>query len=301
MASEQTSGQVAGLWRYPVKSMQGEPLRSAEVTPAGLVGDRAWAVIDAETGQVGSAKHPRKWGPLLECSARTVGDEVEITLPDGSVVGAGPVGEEALSDLLGRSVLLRRPGEAGSSYEGIWPDIEGLAPEAFVRGTRVGDDAQGTLLGLQLAMAAPGTFLDVAALHIVTTASLAALAGLAPGVEPDAGRFRPNVLVDWPEQADGSGKTGDPETGFPEDTWAGRTVALGPVLAAGSMPTMRCIMTTLAQPGLAARPEVLRALARHHRVSIGNGMWACLGLYADVRRGGHLTVGDPVVLPAAAG
>ena len=31
---------VAGLWRYPVKSMAGEPLTSAEVTTDGIPGDR---------------------------------------------------------------------------------------------------------------------------------------------------------------------------------------------------------------------------------------------------------------------
>ena len=32
--------QVAGLWRYPVKSMAGEPLVTAELTPNGIPGDR---------------------------------------------------------------------------------------------------------------------------------------------------------------------------------------------------------------------------------------------------------------------
>jgi len=45
-------GRVAGLWRYPVKSMAGEELDSAEVSWHGLAGDRRWAFI--RDGQVRS-------------------------------------------------------------------------------------------------------------------------------------------------------------------------------------------------------------------------------------------------------
>jgi uncharacterized protein YcbX len=38
-------GRVVGLWRYPVKSMAGEPLAEAEVSWHGLAGDRRWAFI----------------------------------------------------------------------------------------------------------------------------------------------------------------------------------------------------------------------------------------------------------------
>lgn len=55
----QLVGTIATLWRYPVKSMRGEELNSAEITTRGLRGDRAYAVIDAETGKVASAKHPK--------------------------------------------------------------------------------------------------------------------------------------------------------------------------------------------------------------------------------------------------
>jgi uncharacterized protein YcbX len=38
-------GRVVGLWRYPVKSMGGEALSTAEVSWQGLAGDRRWAFI----------------------------------------------------------------------------------------------------------------------------------------------------------------------------------------------------------------------------------------------------------------
>src|SRR5437588_12581410 len=87
-------GTVATLSRFPVKSMQGERLAAAELTEGGLVGDRAYALVDTETGKVMSAKNPRLGTQLLGCRAAfveapTSGDEtppVRITLPDGTTV-----------------------------------------------------------------------------------------------------------------------------------------------------------------------------------------------------------------------
>jgi uncharacterized protein YcbX len=69
---------VVGLWRYPVKSMMGEELNAAEVTERGLVGDRAFAVIDPATGKVAGAKHPRKWGNFFDFRAAYVEPEEGI-------------------------------------------------------------------------------------------------------------------------------------------------------------------------------------------------------------------------------
>ena len=56
MAPPGMVGSVAGLWRFPVKSMRGERLDEASLTAHGLVGDRAFALIDTDTGKVVSAK-----------------------------------------------------------------------------------------------------------------------------------------------------------------------------------------------------------------------------------------------------
>ena len=66
-------GSVLAVWRlYPVKSMLGEQLNESSVTARGLAGDRAYALIDIETGKVVSAKNPRKWGNLFEFRAAFV-------------------------------------------------------------------------------------------------------------------------------------------------------------------------------------------------------------------------------------
>lgn len=104
---------VTEIWRYPVKSMGGERLISAEVGTLGIDGDRGWGVVDLETGHVLTA---RRAPDLLMASARVVDGDVEITLSDGAVVDASTV-DEALSALLGRSVELRAAGDEGGTYE----------------------------------------------------------------------------------------------------------------------------------------------------------------------------------------
>ena len=62
-------GSVVSLWRYPVKSMMGEELNATEVTKVGLLGDRAYALVDTSDGKVASAKNPRKWPQLFDFRA----------------------------------------------------------------------------------------------------------------------------------------------------------------------------------------------------------------------------------------
>ena len=72
---------VMELWRYPVKSLQGEQLESVEASADGFEGDRRFAIYDLETGLGLTA---RRVPELLFASARWREDGmVEITLPDG--------------------------------------------------------------------------------------------------------------------------------------------------------------------------------------------------------------------------
>lgn len=103
---------VLELWRYPVKSLQGERLDAVAVSESGFEGDRRFAIFDLETGFGLTA---RRVPDLLFASARlTAEGEAEITLPDGSIVAD----DEALSEWLGRKVQLRRADDGGArSYE----------------------------------------------------------------------------------------------------------------------------------------------------------------------------------------
>jgi uncharacterized protein YcbX len=64
-----TQGSVASLWRYPVKSMAGEELTATEVTERGLLGDRAYALVDSADGKAATAKNPKKWQTLFSLRA----------------------------------------------------------------------------------------------------------------------------------------------------------------------------------------------------------------------------------------
>lgn len=98
---------VLELWRYPVKSLQGERLDAVTVGKDGFEGDRRFAIFDHETGFGLTA---RRVPELLFARARLTSDgSVEITLPDGSLA----TDDEALSEWLGRRVDLRRAAYAG--------------------------------------------------------------------------------------------------------------------------------------------------------------------------------------------
>ena len=279
---------VTGIWRYPVKSMLGEPLSECEIGPTGIAGDRAFAVIDADDGTVASAKNPRKWAALLGCRASLVdGSVAEITLPDGSTVRTGDTKvDDAVSAVCGRAVHVSSTPPGGGTFEEVWPDIEGLAPAELIATTNVGTSEDGERISrLPRGLMAPGTLFDLSVLHVLTTATLAHLQELAPSATFDVRRYRPNLLL---------GTEG--ETGFVENGWVGRTLQAGDAAQISvTIPTMRCVMTTLAQDDLPRDRETLRTIAASNRLEITNlGTWACAGVYADVAAPGTVRIGDAV-------
>jgi uncharacterized protein YcbX len=285
------SYRVVGMWRYPVKSMLGEALSECEIGPAGVLGDRAYALIDRDSGVVASAKNPRKWARLLGCQAAWVdASVVEITLTDGARARTDdPAVDAVLSKELGREIHLASTAPDDRAFEEVWPDIDGLAPETVIVGTNVGTEETGERVSrFPLGAAAPpGTFFDLSVLHIMTTATLAHLRELNPTADFDVRRYRPNLLVET-----------DTRPGFVENGWVGRTLGLGDTAQVQvTMPTMRCVMTTLAQQGLPADRESLRTIASNNRIDIpGLGTWACAGVYGDVAAPGTLRLGDEVAL-----
>jgi uncharacterized protein YcbX len=269
-------GSVAALWRYPVKSMLGEELNAAELTERGLLGDRQFAVVDAATGKVAGAKNPRKWGNFLDFRAVYVeppqpGLElpaVRLTLPDGTAVTSGqPDLPQILSGALGREVAFaeaRQAGECpGATAEEYWPDVEGL-------------DFRDTVTDFELP---PGTFFDVAVVHLLTTATIDRLRALYPQGRFEVRRFRPNIVV----------STGPDAQGFVENDWIGCTAAIGhQVRLRITGPCGRCVMTTLPQGDMPKDSGILRTAAQHNHVNVG--------VYADVIAGGAIHRGDPVTL-----
>lgn len=100
---------VAGLWRYPVKSLGGEPLEASPVGDLGLPGDRAFGIVDVGSGKVLTARREPR---LLFATASWHDGEVEI-----SAAGQRLDSDAALSRWLGRPVRLVRAGREGGVYE----------------------------------------------------------------------------------------------------------------------------------------------------------------------------------------
>jgi hypothetical protein len=267
-------GSVVALCRYPVKSMMGEELNASEVTDRGLLGDRAYALVDRTDGKVASAKNPRKWPSLFDFRAAFVDaprgggtlPPVRITLPDGTVVTSAQADlDRILSRALNREVALSAAerGQPHVTAEEYWPDMAGL-------------DHRDTVTDFDLPA---GTFFDCAVLHLLTTATLERLRELYPAGRFEVRRFRPNVVV---ETADG-GKD------FAENAWIGRTLAIGDAVRLSiSGPCPRCVMTTLPQADLPRDPGILRAAAQHNHANVG--------VYAAVVQGGTIRRGDPITV-----
>ncbi len=271
-------GVVRELYRYPVKSMLGERLDTLVVGVHGAHGDRVWALREAATGFIVSAK---KFAKMLELSARcerepAAADDapVRIALPDGAVIDpAATDAADALSRFLGREVTLERARPKQHSRAGIDPDtifadvpIEQVMPGL----TRDTMPPSFSLIN--------GTFFDSAEIHLLATGTLAHLTDLiGPDARLDARRFRPNILVETDADA----------KGFVEDGWLGGTIEVGAeVRIASAQPALRCVMTTHRQSDLPRDLRILRTIAQSHR--------ATLGLFASIGAAGAVKVGDSV-------
>ena len=116
-----------------------------------------------------------------------------------------------------------------------------------------------------------------AAVHLLTTATLAELRRLYPGGQAETRRFRPNFVIG----------TASELAGFVEEGWTDRILAIGEeVKLKVTGPCGRCVMTTLAQGDLPKDVGILRTAAKHNQAHVG--------AYASVVQGGTVHRGDVV-------
>ena len=269
-------GTVAAIFRYPVKSMLGESIESAEIHDGGIVGDRVWAVRDELRGNFMTGK---RVGALMGCIGRlprSGAGAPEIELPAGDAFRADdPSAGQRLSEYLGCRVTLwpcesppaeRAPAASPAELEAILarapgeplPDLSGIPKEFLEFGGRP-----------------VKPFVDLAPLMLLTSESIATLQRSAPEAKIDVRRFRPSVTIDATEQSR-----------FPEQRWIGRRLRVGNSVWHVRMTCPRCVMTTHGFAELPRDPTVMRRLVREAE---GN-----LGVYASVERPGRIHVGDAV-------
>ncbi len=276
-------GTVQTLWRYPVKSMLGEKLDTALVSPLGFPGDRGYAIRDEQAGEIRGAK---KIPHLLQCSARYLESPsetrippAEVTLPDRTTVRTDAAETNArMTQALGRPVTLwpRQPAENTDHYR-----RKERAPNELreILGLEEGDpfpSFEGIPKDLFHYVSPLGTYFDAYPLHLLTTASLRSLAHYYPEGQFAPERFRPNIVIA------SAGASDEKE----EESWKGKVIRIGEVELQVVVPTIRCVMTTLPQGTLPKDPRILRTLVHHHSQH--------LGVYVTVKRTGTIRVGDGV-------
>lgn len=281
---------ISQLWQYPVKSMVGTEVSTADVVSEGMIGDRGWAVRDEERGGIRGAK---KIGSLMRLRARYAGEpsdpfgRVAIELPDGSTVTSDdPDVDERLSAALEHRVSLwpLQPATDLDHYRRGKPDSEDIMVE--LRGV-FGRDLDEPLPDLSVFPpvimefeSPPGTYLDAFPLLVMTTSALRSLSGALSTSAVDVRRFRPNIVID----------TGD-QPGHPELSWSGRTMSIGDAGLQLELiaPCPRCVMVTReVSPDLPEDRRILRHIVRDLDQNVG--------LYAAARVSGSISVGDRVTV-----
>lgn len=282
-----SGGRIGQIWRYPVKSMGGERLAEAHLAANGLQGDRAWAVRDEVRGGIRGAK---KIPALMRCSARYSSapkagrmPAPEIALPGGETLAAdAPGANERVSAAVGTRVTLwpLQPASDLAHYERGAPDTTDVAAELRGIFGREPDEPLPDLSVFPPELfryeSPPGTYFDAFPLLLLTDASLRRLAALAPASRVDVRRFRPNLLIETPED------------GFPERAWCGKRLRVGGAVLAVTIACPRCVMITHGFDDLPRDPGLMRRVVRQ-----ADGL---VGVYASVAEPGPVRIGDAVEL-----
>ncbi len=282
-------GTVKQIFRYPVKSMAGEQLRKVEFDLRGMRGDRAWSIRDMVTGELaGGKKLPALMG-FASRYPRTDSAPAEIELPGGERVAVdAPECASRLSEVLGHEVSIEglRPAEDLDFYraKGSLPaDVDGYLRGIFAR---TKDEPLPDLSKFPPEVfqysSPPGTFFDAYPVLLMTQKGLAHVQAQSEDSRFDVRRFRPNLLID--------GTSGD--SAVPEFDWCGKQLRIGAARLTIAIECPRCVMTTVGFDDLPKDPRIMRTLVK---AAGGN-----LGVYATIDTPGTVSVGDAVVVEAAA-
>jgi len=288
-------GHISEVWRYPVKSMAGESIDGAHIDSYGMIGDRAWATINSETGDVGWGKSYPK---LMNLQARYTQEPpsgrvycedvapVAIHFPGGEAVVSNENPDEALSDYVGAPLHLSplEPPENRQHYR--WqepPSVEailkllGIGPDEPPPELSVYDESLIELMAEYFAP--PGTYYDAFPIHALTTSTLEHMERKS-GEAFELQRFRPNFLI----------QTTPEIKGLIEFEWIGKSLEIGESLFRVEAKTVRCSMPARGQApyGLPQNAQIAKSLfAETQRF---------LGAYLSVTKSGKVCVGDRVTL-----
>lgn len=270
---------VSQLSLFPVKSLRGASVESADVERLGLAGDRRWMVVDEAGATLTARKHAEMLaitatvmpqGVVLHAAGRpSLGvkepagpADTAVTLSRvGVATAADPSAHVWLSEVLGRPVRL------------VWLDDPSRRPMSPDHGGEEGD---------VLSLADDGPLLVTTAASLAQLDAWAAEEARARGEAPVPlvmERFRPNLVVD-----------GEDLEPFAEDGW--RRLRIGEVEYRFAEHCDRCVLTTVDPQTRARGKEPLRSLARHRRWD--GKVW--FGVRVTPVGTGSVAVGDEVVV-----
>lgn len=280
------AGRVKEIWRYPVKGMAGEQVEQCAIGPAGLEGDRIWALRDNARREIQSCKFRPE---LLSCTARTrngsSSPQVDISMPNNlSSASDDPEIHRYLSELVGYASTLEplRPDAELDFYrrhkldDSTWLE-ELKATFSREPGEPLPDFSQLPQQARDF-VTVPGTFFLVTPFHIMTTATLNHMKSLLPQGDWDVRRFRPNIVIE----------TDNAHKGLVEQDWIGKRMHIAESQIDCTATAPRCGAVTRKQQGLAVDKSMLRSIIAEADQN--------LGIYGSISKPGTLTVGDTVYI-----
>jgi uncharacterized protein YcbX len=276
-------GKIQSIWRYPVKGMAGESLVEAEISEAGIVGDRLLAVQDVKRREIQSCKFRPQ---LLRCKAALEATDrkqcrVNVNFPDGQILADDDARiNEKLSELLGHdSVLTTLQPKTNEAfyrrYTGGTKSWLVELKETFER--EAGEplpDLDNMPLEGQHYVTLLGSFFLVSPFHVLTTSSLEYMQATNPSADWNLERFRPNIVIETDGQA-----------GLVEQEWINGSIRIGETVEVDCKePAPRCGAVTKPQQAFEEDKTVLRSIVKQADQN--------LGIYGDITSNGKIAVGD---------
>lgn len=260
-------GMIEALMRYPVKSMIGESINSSVITKRGLLGDRAYALIDQTSNKIVSAKNPKKWPDMFLYSAKYISEpsiesltNIQIMFPDNTYCNNTHKDiDKILSSFLKHEVALSSIVPKEVRLEEYFADIEEIQQKNHIVDAYMPN----------------GTFFDLGNIHLITTSTLEQFKIINPDSNFHVDRFRPNIII----------RIDKNQSGFIENSWVGKEIAIGnEVILKINQACPRCVMTTLEQSNSPKDLNILKTIIKNNN---GNA-----GVYAEVIREGTIKVND---------
>jgi uncharacterized protein YcbX len=257
-------GRVESLWRYPVKSMRGEPLDEAFVGFAGIYGDRLYAIRSAAAAAAFPFLTAREQERMLRFQPRFRRPQAMLRPPNLNEAEAlGPGVTPVYAPPADTGVDVETPG--GEKY----PIDDPRLLDALAEG--LGHRHALTLIRSDRA------FTDCRPVSIFGTWTARRL-GEELGAAIDQRRFRANIYADL-----------DSRKGFAEDDLVGRTLKIGrKAVVAVLERDPRCKMITLDPDSSRPNPDIIRWLTREHEGKAG--------VYAAVLVEGSIYPGDEIAV-----